>query len=411
MTRLVVVLPLLALTLTSACSSDRSGVAHPAARDSAGITILAYAEPDSASDERVQGVAGAPLFSIGGDSLPLYDVIGPYLQESGGIVLGSAGLQSVLFFDSAGNLRRRVGGRGDGPGEYSGLTRLSVGPGDSVLAYDSRQRRATVYSGSGELVRTVSIAHPAGAMGLAYLAALTDGRMIAAFQQRVPATAGLSRDSVSLWILAPDGQGERALATFPGLFVHWGPHRLPGFPEAATIPVPVPLSGLTAVAGHGDSTYVATADRFTLTLLTPDGVRRITRRPVVTPRITDHHRELLFAALGDHAGMNGPEGELMKSLRGPENLPVFGTGPLAARIGQSPMIVTDEGGVWLQPFAIGDSIDSAWQVYDSEGYYAGRIELPARFRPTAVRGDLVVGVYRDSLDVEFVRAYRLEATR
>jgi hypothetical protein len=176
-------------------------------------------------------------------------------------------------------------------------------------------------------------------------------------------------------------------------------------------PLPVPLSSITAVAGHGDSVYVATADRFTLTLLTAGGVQRITRRPVVTPAITDHHRDLLFAGSGSRAGMSGPEVKMLKRLRGPERLPVFGNEPLTSLVGQSPMIVTAAGSVWLQPFTIGDSTASAWPVYDSEGYYAGRIELPARFRPTAVRGELMVGVYRDSMDVEFVRAYRLGATQ
>lgn len=414
MERLVIVLPVLALAALLACaSSDQPGAAPPVAQDSAGIRIIAYSSQTLARDELVRVVADAPLFSIGGDSLPLHGVLGPYLQEDGGIVLGSTALQSVLFFDSAGNLRQRVGGRGNGPGEFSRLTHLSIGPGDSVLAYDSGQRRATVFSGSGEFVRTISIPGPAGVAetgGLSYLAALMDGRMMAAFHLRTQGATGLSRDSVLLQILAPDGQGERALATFPGMFVHWGPHELPGGAGAVAFPLPVPLSSITAVAGHGDSVYVATADRFTLTLLTAGGVRRITRRPVETPAITDHHRDLLFVGLDSRSG-GGSEGEVLKRLRGPERLPVFGSEPVTARYGESPMIVTAAGSVWLQPFVIGDSTATAWPVYDAEGYYAGRIELPARFRPTAVRGELMVGVYRDSMDVEFVRAYRLEATQ
>ncbi len=157
--------------------------------------------------------------------------------------------------------------------------------------------------------------------------------------------------------------------------------------------------------------YVALSDPYALISLDRNGVRRITRQREKPPRITDADRDKLFGALAQ-GRTNSPELAVLRDVKGPPTLPAFGFEPLTARVGEQAMLVTDVGGVWLQPFHLpNDSRNPPWPRFDSDGLYEGTVQLPARFRPTAVRGDMVLGVYKDSLDAESIRAYRLNSAK
>jgi hypothetical protein len=98
----------------------------------------------------------------------------------------------------------------------------------------------------------------------------------------------------------------------------------------------------------------------------------------------------------------------VRGLKSPPTLPAFGFDAYTARVGEQALLVTDAGGVWLLPFQFpDDSVSAPWPRFDAEGRYEGTVTLPARFRATDVRGDMVLGVYKDSTDVELVRAYRV----
>lgn len=393
------------------CGSNADGDSAPAAvSDSAGITIVDYASDYATTSQRRWHAGDAPVFTIGGTSLPLHRVIGPVFQSDGRFVVGNAGDAELLFFTPEGELLARTGGEGDGPGEFRGLSLLSVGAADSVLAYDRSERRASLYDPSGAFVRTVpmpdfeQVVSDVGMLGVTYVRWAGNGGMIVAVDQRTSGTA-LVRDSLIIITSSPADDRIDVLAKFPNTWRHWGPHNMPGHGIVA-FPLPVPLSGMTAVAGHGASAIVATADRLSLTLLTPDGVQRITRVQQAPAAVTDAHRDALFGQLPAATQAN-PEMEVVRALDGPATLPAFGRGPITSRIGEEPIVVTDDGSVWLQPFSVGEQVDNEWPRFDAAGVYEGVVVMPEGFRPTAVRGDVMIGVYRDSLDVEYVRAYRI----
>lgn len=50
---------------------------------------------------------------------------------------------------------------------------------------------------------------------------------------------------------------------------------------------------------------------------------------------------------------------------------------------------------------------SIWDIFNREGRFEGTVVLPPRFTPMAVEERAVVGVEKDSLDVEFVVRYRV----
>ena len=168
---------------------------------------------------------------------------------------------------------------------------------------------------------------------------------------------------------------------------------------------------LTAV-GWGDSAvHVGVPEPYALIRVELNGGRRVTRQAQATRPVTDAQRERLFAALAT-GRLQGPELDILRGIRGPAAVPGFGVEPLTARVGETALVVTDRDGVWLRPFAPpGDAAAQAWPRFDADGFYEGTVTLPARFRATAVRGDVVLGMYRDAADVEHVRAYRVVERR
>lgn len=49
--------------------------------------------------------------------------------------------------------------------------------------------------------------------------------------------------------------------------------------------------------------------------------------------------------------------------------------------------------------------DSAGITIVENGRMRGLVDLPAPFRPLHIEGDTVFGVFRDDLDVEYIRGY------
>lgn len=69
--------------------------------------------------------------------------------------------------------------------------------------------------------------------------------------------------------------------------------------------------------------------------------------------------------------------------------------------------VTRGGRIWTTRWVASDA-PLRWTVYDLAGRPVGRLTTPARFEVHDQGQDWVLGVWRDSLDVEYVRSYRLD---
>ena len=81
--------------------------------------------------------------------------------------VSSPELPYFSVFDPVGEIVRRVGARGHGPGEFTSTSAFLVGKDDSLYVFDPWQRRMSVFSPNHELVRTVSVsfaAHPDAAL-------------------------------------------------------------------------------------------------------------------------------------------------------------------------------------------------------------------------------------------------------
>ena len=120
---------------------------EPSRRDSAGVEILQF--PATARDAVPQlAVDSEPIAVIGDDDDGADDVSRSYnwlLLDDGGVVIWDDGRGQLVLFDAGGALVRRVGQRGQGPGDLGSVRQLTL-QGDSVLVSDPNNSRLGSYS-------------------------------------------------------------------------------------------------------------------------------------------------------------------------------------------------------------------------------------------------------------------------
>ena len=120
-----------------------------------GKTELSHSEQPSSGEWPV-------ILNVGGERLYSGEANEGALLSDGSLVIAHRGDQEILWLDREGRLTQRVGRRGSGPGEFRGLNSILVTRDDTVMAYDGRLSRLTVFSGSGTLVRTHRIPSDVG---------------------------------------------------------------------------------------------------------------------------------------------------------------------------------------------------------------------------------------------------------
>jgi hypothetical protein len=76
----------------------------------------------------------------------LSSIGGGALLSTGGVVVLDRQSRQVVEYSADGAIVRVLGGEGNGPGEFSSPRGLSVLPGDTVVVYDPRNRRLSLYA-------------------------------------------------------------------------------------------------------------------------------------------------------------------------------------------------------------------------------------------------------------------------
>jgi len=71
------------------------------------------------------------------------------------------------------------------------------------------------------------------------------------------------------------------------------------------------------------------------------------------------------------------------------------------------LLIDATGHVWTRQSSVGSATRS-WLVFDPGGIWLGTVSVPGSLRITDIGRDYVLGVYRDDLDVQSVRLYKLD---
>jgi hypothetical protein len=354
-------------------------------------------------------LAASPALVIGDRPEPGHElsrVAGAVRLSDGRIVIADGGSLELRFFDSSGTLIEVVGGRGQGPGEFRRIEALAALAGDTLVAL-SLPGTATFFDPLGKFLRRVDASRiPTGLPeGLKIIVAvLGDQSVVIGPVPRPSPGPGTPRwvDSIPLVRVGRDTAVRVRLGTFPFMLMAMddGVPRPPWFGPTA------------AFAALGASLFVGYGAQYAVRVIGSDGqVERVIRRRWTPVRVTRRDIDQYVTEWAERwIKTTGPEAEREKrDLR---------DDPYADEVPAYSQFLADRTGrLWVREAHLADApgagqlatsplVPSVWSVFDRVGRWLGDVTMPARFLPTDIGADYVLGVARDADGLETVVRYR-----
>ena len=372
---------LLVLVLVTACAeltpADRVTVV-----DSAGITIIT----SHASDRLAPfSVAAEPSLSIGALDGPA-EYTFRHIEDVDRLRDGRiavADFNRLALYDSDGRHLVDRGGNGRGPGEFIHIEKVVL-CGAGLAVGDVVGPHVTFYDSAGQFVQSVRL-HTPGSRSPRLLSCAASQPVVGS---RMPVDIG---DDVHRWVryvMVLDTAAGRldTVMSVPASPVHRG--------------FPPPFAHYVAMAARDSLVHtVDTRGMEVRTHTLGGGLVRIARVTVDPQPVTEADVAQMM-----EEGPGGLPPQIVERIGRPDPDGAPATVPVVGEIHAD-----DAGRLWLSPLRRPgwEPPDPAWTVLDAGGTLLGRVLLPPRFRPYHFGTDRVIGVWRDTMDVEFVRVYRL----
>jgi hypothetical protein len=393
-----------------ACSSDPDPSAEIEGSDSAGVRIVENASPLWEGGEGwsvlPEAVLSIGMFS-GPEEYQFVDVSAGARASRGEIIVADRGTRSVRVYDRSGTFVRKLGGAGSGPGEFRDPAQVVIPSGDSVLVWDQEAFRVTRFDLAGQLlgVETLDLAglikastpplYPGGVELLEtgdYLVRLAEKAAI----KRPPALSEPFRDRSGALRVSRD------LSTIDTLAFFLGVEQLTVEAPFGPYPVPLPLGRDTWIAHGGLSPRVCIGDQEErgITCIDGDGSRTRIRWDLSPRKVTDSEMEEWREEMVQFFGPKLTGGEV-RAMLGQVPMP-------RSRPPHSRLLLDRAGNLWakLGPTEEREGASFDYLVFDGECRLLGTVTLPD-VEVLEIGEDYVLGVYRDELEVEFVRLYDL----
>jgi hypothetical protein len=397
--------PLLFLPLAACNGGEGGSSAGFAVRDSAGIHIVENTAPQW-KEGAGWTLSAEPTLDIGvvdgAKEYQLSQVRDALRLASGQIAVANAGSQEIRFFDGSGKYLRSVGGEGGGPGEFKDVSWIRALPGDTLVAYDGRQRRLSTFDPQGMFVGSTNLELKAEKGYLSPVGQFADGTLFVQLGQAYgpgEVKSGVVRDSVSYLRYSTAGALLNPVIRLRGseAFVE---------SDEKSLSVSSLIFGRSSqYALAGTRVFAADNDAYEIGLYGMDGklvelIRRRAEARPVTRADFDAMVQKRTESMGNssfNSSLRQRFNDMMAKMPLPSTLPAFSN------------LETDlEGNLWVQEYPAPAAEGTEWTVFDPEGRMLGAVSMPDRFRPMRIGGDSVLGVWKDDLDVEHVRMYRLE---
>lgn len=153
---------MLLLTLAlGTCADGASEALLTTVTDSGGVEVVTSARPAwegggawSVSERPTPEIGTA----LGDEAYALYSARAAVRLPDGRIAVANGGTLQVRVYDADGRHLQDIGGPGDGPGEFRSLrSGLWLALGDSIVTYDFRLSRLTLFDLEGRLGRTITL--------------------------------------------------------------------------------------------------------------------------------------------------------------------------------------------------------------------------------------------------------------
>ena len=383
--------PTLPFSRNGGGSSLRKGVTVRRAAIAA-VVVLLLLSPPSAAQAPEWALSDAPVVQIGVvDGAPEYQFqrAQAALRLSDGRIV-AADANEIRYYDARGRHLRTVGGAGRGPGEFQFVNQLFRLPGDTVVAWDIPRRRRSWFDGAGAFVRTQQLtitAQDGWFMEGGWL--LPGGKVLGELIQGGTEPQRRVRRPPTRYVVITPAGPTVALGTYGGFMQASG---------GSMGPAVQPYTPNTLATFSSDRIYIGDSARPQVDAFRMDGTRAgriaLNRQPVAVSRTQlseyrERQREYEASARDRRA-------RLESDVPMPEYLPYFAE------------LVTDtQGNLWVMDYQPRPGGPSRWTVVSPQGRELGRVTLPERLRPLEIGPGYVLGVWRDELDVPYLRQYAL----
>lgn len=389
--------------LLSACVAGGGDASGIIVRDSAGIAIVESPGHDWTDLER-WSLSEGPVVEIGrreGENRYLLSrVAAAFRLTDGRIVVANGQTAEFRFFDSDGRYRSSAGGHGRGPGELRALFNVTLLPGDTLVAVDGATGDVDWFDSFGRFVRRTKVEFrtrfppPSFAEGLWML---PDRSFLLRVWESSNGPTGEPYRPPSVFVrLDPTTSRLDTLGKYGGL-TNFGLDVGRQRPVVST----TPFARRTYHAIASERVYVGDNESYEIDAYTPAGeLVNIIRRRVPPRPATQEDRERAVARYRGYM-------EQMPAERRPEMERWLAAVPYEETLQAFSGIWADRlGNLWARESAsFNDAAD--WAVFTRDGSLTAGISLPARFVPLDAGRDYVLGVWRDELEVEYVRMYEL----
>ena len=393
---------------TLACGRNDIAPSQLEVSDSAGVYITTItARPESLPVWTLEVEPRRVLTGTETGDETAFAFVGPVrFLSNGGLVVGDVASGRLILYDAQGTFARFLGRRGEGPREMRRLESITVTRGDTLATFDPGLRRLSFWRPDSGYVRSINLADDGSLDSWPVDAWPWRDSLIVVFQQSispkdsVPPGAGVRRWPMRARLTLRDSAGA-VLNTSPtfnamytGLFDR-GDTRLP-------------FSNRSFVASALDHQYFGSGDEFEIRWLDASFrlagiIRWPARRERLTSAEVDSVRAEAIALLSRRPLPPNP----FAMNFAPEILPEFR--PSIGRV-----LVDRDNHIWVERFEamrLGTAAQkpgSQWSILRDDGLPVAILRLPPQTRLEDVRGDEIVLVRRDSLDIQTVAVHRLK---
>lgn len=365
-------------------------------RDSAGVVLvdLGRSLDPLLRPERV----ATSVFVVGDTTsdVELFRVTSGRFLPDGSLAVGNSGSYDVLVFGRSGELLRRLGRQGEGPGEFGAITSLHVGPGDSLTVFDRTRGRLSLWEGGEVLAATRGMAESSNTFDVLTLAGSFQGPNLAVVSSnRRFVGEGLQRDTTPLLRFSPGSTRPDTLARWPTRLAEYT--RDPGGGWSVSF---IGLGPDLLTAGnHG---YAALADTHgsEVAVYSAHGLQTLIRWTAGPRKVEQWEREDWLEGIAAQREAAPPE---LREILEQGPLPrVHDTYPLLRGIALS-----SEDEVWIAPTEMSKGDLQFWFRVGAGGEQKGSVALPRDLEILDVADGQIATLRRTELGLEVVEVFEI----
>lgn len=406
----------LIFSTTLASCSPSVGGSGTVFSDSAGVT-LASAETPFWAPGAGWRLSEEPTLQIGvlegPEEYQFSGLVGAVRLSDGRIVVADAGSLELRFFGADGRFLSRVGREGDGPGEFRHLGFLGVFQGDSLATFDLYLRRVQIFGPDGGLARSYSVESMAERVIPQKVIDIVDGSFMAIrfFDVDREISNGIARwpHEIVATMDLRTGQID-SISHVPGSETFFE-----ASPNGDVVDSRYIFGNGNEFSAQAGRIAIIATDTFSVTVSGLDGSPALIIRREVLPepateeqfnRYVDGVLQLVFPGENDEA-----REDVERYRRSLLDQPKAPTLPILRSVQ-----LDEEGNIWLEMYYHPGEDPPPYQVFKADGTWLGEVAMP----PGLDRGfntywapyfqigsDFILGVWKDELDVQYVRLYEL----